>query len=378
MQFRGAVLKQAPGRWEVMDLELDEPRDDELEVQIGAAGLCHSDDHFATGDVPLNKYPMIGGHEGAGVVTKAGRNRKGISEGDHVVFTYIPSCGYCRWCSAGQQNLCDLGEGLLTGTRSSDRVSFRARTVDGLDVGQANGISTFATHTVVSVDSAIKIDTDIPLESACLLGCGVGTGWGAAVNMAEVKPGDTVVVMGVGGVGINAVQGALHAGAANILAVDPVAFKRSMALKLGATHSYSSLAEAEEIVRELTNGQGADSVVVAVGVTTPEHVGAAFTMTRKGGITVVVGVGRNLDARPGIPISLSEMTFYQKRLQGTIFGGCTPNWDIPRQLQLYRDGLLKLDELVTTTYGLDDINEAYRDMHEGRNIRGVLSFPRAG
>jgi len=374
MQFQGAVLSEAPGKWEVMDLEIDEPWEDELEVKIYASGLCHSDDHFATGDVPLNFYPMIGGHEGAGIVTKAHRNRKGIKEGDHVVFSYVPSCGYCRWCSSGQQNLCDLGAGLLTGARSSDPSSYRARTLDGRTVGQANGISTFATHTVVSVDSAIKIDDDIPFTSACLVGCGVGTGWGSAVNMAEVRPGHTIIIMGIGGIGINAVQGAKHAGAANIIVVDPVEFKRTTALSLGATHAFSTMEEATELARQFTNGQGADSAVVSVGVTKPEHVGAAFAATRKGGTTVVTGVGNNWGTDPGVPISLSEMTFYQKRLQGTIFGGSTPNWDIPRQLEMYKNGMLKLDELVTTTYQLKDINQAYQDMHDGKNIRGVIAF----
>lgn len=375
MTIRGAILRQAPGKYEVVELEFDNLRSDELEVKLYASGLCHSDDHFATNDVPLNMYPMIGGHEGAGIVTKAfSGNRKGIKEGDHVVFSYVPSCGFCRWCSNGQQNLCDLGAGLLGGARSSDPESFRAKTADGLVVGQANGISTFATQTVVSIDSAIKIDESIPFTSACLVGCGVGTGWGSAVNMAEVRPGDTVIIMGIGGIGINAVQGAKHAGAMNILAVDPVEFKRSMALKLGATQAFSSIAEATEIARELTNGQGADSAIVAVGVTTPQHVGDAFAATRKGSTTVVTGVGNNWDTSVGVPISLSEMTFYQKRLQGTIFGGSTPNWDIPRQLALYQNGMLKLDELVTTTYELDAINDAFRDMHEGKNIRGVLAY----
>ena len=374
MDLRGAVLAKAPGSYEIWDLQMDDPWEDELEVKMYASGLCHSDDHFATNDVPLNMYPMIGGHEGAGIVTKAHKNRKNIKEGDHVVFSYVPSCGYCRWCATGQQNLCDLGAGLLSGARSSDPTSFRARTPDGQAVGQANGISTFTTNTVVSVDSAIKIDDDIPFTSACLVGCGVGTGWGSAVNMAEVKPGHTVIIMGIGGIGINAVQGAKHAGAENIIAVDPVEWKRAKAQELGATHAFASIEEATELAKQFTNGQGADSAIVAVGVTTPEHVGAAFAATRKGSTTVVTGVGNNWATSPGVPISLSEMTFFQKRLQGTIFGGSSPMWDIPRQLDMYKNGMLKLDELVTTTYKLDDIGQAFSDMHAGKNIRGVITF----
>lgn len=374
MQFRGAVLTEAPGKYQVMDLELEDPWYDEVEVEMFASGVCHSDDHFQTNDVPLDKYPMIGGHEGAGIVTKAHKNRKGIEEGDHVVFSYIPSCGFCRWCATGLSNLCDLGAGLLSGARASDRNSFRARTLDGEEVGQINGIGTFSTHTVVPVDSAIKIPDDIPFKSACLVGCGVGTGWGSAVNMAEVKPGHTVIIMGVGGIGINAVQGAKHAGAGNIIAADPVEFKRQKALELGATHAYATIEEATELAHQFTNGQGADSAIITIGVTEPHHVGAAFAATRKGATTVVTGLGNNWGTDPGVPISLSDLVLYQKRLQGAIFGGSTPNWDIPRQLEMYKNGQLKLDELVTATYKLEDINQAFEDMHDGKNIRGVISY----
>ena len=275
MQTRGAIIRQAPGKYEVVDLEVDDPRDGEVQVKLIASGLCHSDDHVATGDIPVGIYPFAGGHEGAGIVTKAGDNTKGLKEGDHVVFSFLPSCGHCRWCASGMQNLCDLGAGLLQGSRWGDPTDFRLKLADGGGpVGQMCGISTFCETTTVSADSAVKVPDDIPLEVACLVGCGVGTGWGSAVNAAEVQPGHTVIVMGIGGIGINAVQGAAHAGASNVIAVDPVAFKREKAQELGATHAFESMEEATELAKQFTNGQGADSAIVTVGVTKPEHVGA--------------------------------------------------------------------------------------------------------
>ncbi|WP_433502151.1 NDMA-dependent alcohol dehydrogenase [Pseudonocardia halophobica] len=369
---RGAVVRQAPGKYEVVELEVDDPRDNEIQVKMVASGMCHSDDHIATGDCPVGTYPMAGGHEGAGIVTKAGRNQKGIQEGDHVVFSFLPSCGHCRYCANGMQNLCDLGAGILAGPRWTDPSSYVLQMPDGTPVGQMAGISTFVELTTVSVDSAVKIDDDIPLDKACLTGCGVGTGWGSAVNAANVQPGDTVVVMGIGGIGINAVQGARHAGASNIIAVDPVAFKREKAQELGATHAVDSMEEAGELARQFTNGQGADSAIVTVGVTTGEHVAQAFATTRKAGTTVVTGLGDFSEV--GLPIAISELTLFQKRLQGALFGNSNPNYDIHRQLELYKAGVLKLDELVTRTYTLDQVAEGYQDMHDGKNIRGVILY----
>jgi NDMA-dependent alcohol dehydrogenase len=368
---RGAVVREAPGAYEVVDLELDDPRPGELRIELVAAGLCHSDDHIATGDLPVPMYPFAGGHEGAGVVVAAPPNRKDIREGDHVVCAFTPSCGHCRWCSVGRQYLCDLGDGALTGARHGDPTDFRLHMADsGVPVPQLGGISTFCATTTVSVDSVVKIDDDLPLTSMCLLSCAVGTGWGSAVNDAEVKPGDTVIVMGVGGVGINAVQGAAHAGAASVIAVDPVGFKRELALKLGATHAVAGMAEATELARRLTNGQGADSAIVAVGVTEPGHVGEALAAVRKAGTCVVTGTGDR--SRIGAGISLGQLVRYGKRLQGSLFGSCNANWDIPRQIRLYRAGLLKLDELVTATYTLDEVAQGFRDMHDGRNLCGVI------
>ncbi|MGH9103937.1 MAG: NDMA-dependent alcohol dehydrogenase [Acidimicrobiales bacterium] len=372
MKTSGAVINKVPGTYEVVELEVDEPRQGELLVRMVASGLCHSDDHIATGDIPVAVYPWCGGHEGAGVVEQVGPGTPGFAKGDHVVFSFLPGCGRCRWCAAGMQNLCDLGAGLLTGARFDDPTSYRMHLPDGGDVGQMCGISTFAERTTVALDSAVKIDEDLPMDKVCLLGCSVGTGWGSAVNSAQVRPGDTVIVMGIGGIGINAVQGAAHAGATNVIAVDPVALKREKALQLGATHSFESVAEANELAKSLTNGQGADSVIVTVGVVRGEHVGQAFAATRKAGTVVVTGLGDITEV--GIPVSLGELTLFQKRIQGSLFGASSPSADIPRQVQMYRDGRLELDGLVTATYHLDQVAQGYEDMHAGRNIRGVLLF----
>ena len=372
METRGAVVTQAPGKFEVVELEVDEPRQGELMVKMAASGLCHSDDHLATGDMPVMHYPICGGHEGAGVVERVGPSTPGFEEGDHVVFSFLPGCGRCRWCASGMQNLCDLGATLLAGSRWDDMTSFRLHLPDGSPVAQMCGIGTFAEHTAVSVNSAIKIDKDLPLDKMCLLGCGVGTGWGSAVNSAQVRPGDTVIVMGIGGIGINAVQGASHAGASNVIAVDPVAFKREKAIELGATHAFEDIAQAVGLAKSLTNGQGADSAIVTIGVVKGEHIAQAFAAIRKAGTVVVTGLG-NI-AEVGIPVSFGELTLFQKRIQGSLFGQSNPSSDILRQVQMYRDGKLKLDELVTRTYTLDEIALGYEDMHAGKNIRGVIMF----
>ena len=372
VRTRGAVVMKAPGTYEVVDLEVDEPRQGELGVRMVASGLCHSDDHVATGDLPTPIYPVCGGHEGAGIVESVGPNTPGWDVGDHVVFSFLPGCGRCRWCAEGMQNLCDLGRFAMSGSRFDDPPSYRLRLDDGTPVGQLLGLGTFAEHTVVDVNSAVKVEADLPLERVCLLGCAVGTGWGSAVNSAAVAPGQTVIVMGLGGVGMNAVQGAAHAGASHVIAVDPVAFKREQAPVFGATHAVAHIDEAAELARSLTNGQGADAAIVTVGVVEGEHVAQAFAAIRKAGTVVVTGLG-DRDAT-GIPISWVELTTFQKRLQGSVFGASRPSSDILRQAQLYREGRLKLDELVTTEYGLDEVAKGYEDLHAGRNIRGVIRF----
>ncbi len=368
MKSRGAVLKQVPGKWEVVDIEWEEPQQGELGVRMVASGMCHSDDHCCTGDIPV-ATPFIGGHEGAGVVETVGPNTDGWEVGDHVVMSFLPGCGKCRWCASGQQNLCDMGAILLAGSRQDG--SFRA-TVDGDDAAQMCTISTFSDYTVIDTASAVKVEKDIPLERACLVGCGVGTGWGSAVNSAEVKPGQTVIVMGCGGIGMNAVQGAAHAGAAHVIAVDPVGFKTEVAQQVGATHAFDNMEAATEFAQSVTNGQGADSVIVTVGVLEEEHTAQAFAATRKAGTVVVTGLGNAETSKVTVPAF--ELTLFQKRIQGSLFGESSPTRDIPWMLSMYQNGQLKLDELVTKEYSLDEVNQGYDDMRDGKNVRGVIIY----
>ncbi len=372
MKVRAGLLMSMPvkptaGRWEVAEVELEEPRSGELLLKMVASGLCHSDDHLTTGDIPFGMYPVCGGHEGAGIVEKIGPNTPGYAVGDHVVMSFLPGCGRCRWCASGMQNLCDTGATLLLGSRED--MSYRM-TLDGAPVGQMCGISTFAEYTVCSVNNAVKIPKDIPLDKACLVGCGVGTGFGSAEKSANVQPGDTVIIMGIGGIGINAVQGAAIKGASHVIAVDPVEFKREKAMELGATHAFANMVDATAFAQSVTNGQGADSAIVTVGVTKGEHIAQGFDAIRKAGTVVVTGLGDLTET--GIPISPGMLTLFQKRIQGSLFGESSPSKDILRYLAMYQAGTLKLDELVTKTYTLETLNDGYADMHAGKNLRGVL------
>ncbi|MEV0084577.1 NDMA-dependent alcohol dehydrogenase [Saccharopolyspora sp. NPDC050642] len=370
MKTKAAVLHGPGEDWEIEEIDLGDPVAGEVQVRLAASGLCHSDEHLRTGASPVALYPAVGGHEGAGVVTKVGPDVTGIEEGDHVVLAFIPGCGSCRACARGMQNLCDAGGSLMTGKAISDgthRLSLRGKPMVPMCL-----LGTFAPYVTVNQASVIKIEDDVPLDKAALLGCGVSTGWGSATEVGNTRAGDTVVVVGVGGVGINSVQGAAAAGARYVIAVDPVAFKREKALELGATHAFESMADAAGPVGELTWGQNANTVILTKGEVKGEDLQPALSMTAKGGQVVVVGMGhyQQIDAS----VNLFELTLLQKRVQGAIFGGVSPRTQIPRLLELYRHGTLKLDELITSTYRLEDINAAYQDMRDGKNLRGMVIY----
>ncbi|PWW22336.1 S-(hydroxymethyl)glutathione dehydrogenase/alcohol dehydrogenase [Geodermatophilus normandii] len=370
MKTKGAILWGVGEEWSIEEIELGDPKAGEVQVQLAASGLCHSDEHLVTGGTPVAFYPVIGGHEGSGVVTKVGPGVTGLQEGDHVVTAFIPACGQCPPCSKGMQNLCDLGASLLAGTSISDgtyRVQAR-----GQDVIPMCLLGTFSPYITVHQASVVKIEPDIPLEIAALVGCGVTTGWGSATKVADVRPGENVVVMGAGGVGMNAVQGAAAAGAKRVMVIDPVARKREWAMELGATHTFESAEEATEKVNELTWGRMADKTIITVGDIQGEDVQAALTLTGKGGRAVVTGMGNA--ANTDVKLSLFELTLLQKDLQGAIFGGLAPRAAIPELLSLYQEGQLKLDELATTKYKLEDINQGYQDMRDGKNIRGMVVY----
>ena len=366
MKTKAAVLWELGKNWEVVELDLDPPKQGEVLIRFVAAGLCHSDEHLRHGDI-VPRFPLVGGHEGAGIIEEVGPGVSRVKVGDHVVCSFIPSCGFCRWCSTGQQNLCDLGATILEGCLPDG--TFRFHSGDN-DLGGMCMLGTFSQWSTISETSCVKVDDDFNLETAVLVGCGVPTGWGSAVYAAGVEPGDTVAIYGIGGIGINAVQGARCAGATNIVAIDPLANKREMAEQLGATHAVASAAEAQELVTQLTRGVGADKSIVTVDVVDEDVVQAGFDVIRKGGTEVITGLADPM--KQTVHLSGAVMTLFQKTVKGTLFGGANPMRDITKMLDLYRSGQIKLDELVTKKYTLDQINEGYDDLLAGKNIRGII------
>jgi len=381
MKTRAAVLWGVHQDWKIEEIDLDPPKTGEILVRWLAAGLCHSDEHLVTGDMvvpdeirgPLGLpwvFPMLGGHEGAGVVEAVGPGVTTVQPGDHVAASFIPACGRCRYCVTGRTNLCDLGAAVFGPGQISDGTD--RHHLDGRRISIVAKLGTFAEHSVINESSAVRVDPDLPMTAVAIVSCGVTTGAGSAIHRADVRPGDVVVVVGVGGVGINAVQGARLAGARAIVAVDPVEFKQKAALDLGATHAVASMQEAQPLVTELTVGQMADAVILTPGVMYGDLLAPALTLTGKGGTCVVTAVAPMTQMTADI--NLFELAMWQKEVRGVLFGAGNPRADIPSLLALYRSGQLKLDELVTRTYRLDQINEGYQDMRDGKNIRGVITF----
>jgi S-(hydroxymethyl)glutathione dehydrogenase/alcohol dehydrogenase len=290
--------------------------------------------------------------------------------GDHVSASFIPSCGRCRYCSSGRQNLCDAGSGAMQNGQIVDGAT--RHWLNGEPVKLMAKLGTFAEYTCVSEASVIKVDADLPLDAVALVSCGVATGWGSATKRADVRPGETVVIVGVGGIGINAVQGAAMAGAKRVIAVDPVEFKREKAMEMGATHTFASMEEAFPAVTEMTWGQMADKVIMTPGVMYGEMMQLGTALAGKGGTIVVTAVAPITQTESSV--NLFELAMYNKEIKGTIFGSLNPRSDIPNLLGLYRDGQLKLDELITRRYTLDQINEGYEAMRQGQNIRGVIVY----
>lgn len=369
MKTRAAVLWDRNKEWSVEEIELDPPKQGEVLVALGGSGLCHSDEHVVTGDLPT-AVPIIGGHEGAGIVEEVGPGVTGLAPGDRVIFSFVPSCGQCRACAAGMGSICELGMYTREGRQISDHTArHHAR---GQDLGLMCLLGTFAERTVVNQASCVKIEDDLPLDVACLLGCGVITGWGSVAYAGEARVGDVVVVVGVGGIGINAVQAAVALGAEYVVAVDPVAFKRNKALEFGATHAVASSQEANALVTELTRGRMAQVCVNTMGVGEGVQIGASLGLVGKRGRVVVTNLHPASETQ--VTMSALELTTYEKQVRGSLFGSSNPRADIPRFLELYRSGKLKLEELVTRTYSLDEVNVGYDDMRNGRNLRGVITF----
>lgn len=386
MKSKAAVLRGVGVDWEVTEVELDPPKAGEVLVKMAYAGVCHSDEHFYTGDsVPSAEmeemmraagvnvpewFPMLGGHEGSGVVADVGPGVKLLKPGDHVAISFFPACGSCRFCVTGQTYLCDVGADIYDKAMTTDHT--RRRHLGDEDLMAMMQVGTFSEYVVASERSLVKINDWIPLEAASLVSCGVTTGFGSGSVAAGTQVGDTVVVIGVGGIGMNAVQGAKAAGAKHIVAVDPNDFKRQIAPTFGATHTAADAGAAVELVKEITWGVMADRVVLTPGVVPPDMVMVAMMMLRKGGTCVLTGMAKITDMM--VPLILPDMVSSCKTLKGVLYGEMNPREAMPRLLSMYEAGTLKLDELVTQKYKLDDINEAMRDLRAGKNIRGVIAF----
>ncbi|RJQ86616.1 NDMA-dependent alcohol dehydrogenase [Amycolatopsis panacis] len=368
MKTKAAVVYEVGKPIEIVELELDGPQQGEVLIRYTHAGLCHSDVHIAYGDLEA-RLPMVLGHEGAGIVEDVGPGVTRVKPGDHVVCSFIPNCGTCRWCSTGQQAICDMGATILEGYLPGPRFPFSGPGAVR-EYGAMCMLGTFSRYSVIHQNSAVKVDDDLPLDKAVLVGCGVPTGWGSAVNAADVQPGETVIVSGVGGIGINAVQGARYAGAKNVIALDPLENKREKAMELGATHAVATPEEAMELAQSFTNGNGADKTIVTAGLVTEEIVTGAFNATGKAGTVVLTGLNKLSVNNVTLPGSI--LTLFKKTVKGSLFGDCNPTVDIPKILGLYRNGDLKLDEIITRTYTLEEVNQGYDDLLEGRNVRGVL------
>jgi len=387
MRSKAAVLRGVGMDWEVTEVELDPPRAGEVLVRMAYSGICHSDEHFYTGDsvpgpdmqalmqaagiaVP-EWFPMLGGHEGAGIVESVGPEVKTLKPGDHVAVSFIPACGSCRWCAAGATYLCDVGADIYSKVMVTDGTA-RRHLPDGQDLMAMMQVGTFSEYVVASERSFVRINDWIPLDVAALVACGATTGFGSGSSAAGTQPGDTVVVVGVGGVGMNAVQGAKIAGAKHIVAIDPVEFKREMAPSFGATHTAADAGAALELVKEITWGVMADRVILTPGVIPPDLILTAMMLLRKGGTCVVTGMAKLSDMM--VPLILPDLVSSCKTLKGALYGELNPREAIPRLLSMYEAGSYKLDELITQRYKLDDINDAMRDLRAGTTIRGVISL----
>lgn len=365
-----AALFRAPGApASVERIELDPPGSNEARVRIVAAGLCHTDYHVMRGDRRVGMSPMVLGHEAAGVVEEIGAGVTGVKVGDHVVLTFIPGCGRCHWCSRGLHHLCAEGPRIIQGPQLDG--TFRRRDSAGADVGAFCMVGAFSERTVVDQASMVVIDRKFPFDLASLVACCVPAGVGAARNRARVKAGDSVLVVGCGGDGMNVVQGARLCGATTIIAADIAPLKREMAREFGATHATDAQGDALiAFAQSLTEGRGVDHSFVCIDP--PNTILAAFRATAKAGNVVVTGL--SAASETVLPIPPLELTTSQKAIMGAVYGYASPRVQIPELLAMYESGALKLSELITRRYRLDQINDGYADMIAGRNLRGVIVF----
>lgn len=366
MEAKAAVLHEpnTPLRFE--SVMVSPPGPGEVQVRMHAAGVCHSDLHVMKGDLPM-KMPIILGHEGSGVVEAVGSGVDSVAEGDHVIPIWRMSCGTCEYCLGGRPALCDVGTAMrFTGRMPDGKTRFHG--AGGEEILHYAGVSTFSELSTMPEGAVVKIPKDFPLEYAALIGCGVITGFGAVFNAADVTAGDSVAVFGCGGIGLNVVQSARIAGAVRIIAVDTVPAKLDYAKQFGATDVIdASKQDPVEAIHDLTGNLGVDHAFEAIGL--PEPIEQAYDATRKGGVCVVLGI-----APPAAraKINVNALVYAEKTLKGSIYGSTRPRIDLLRLIELHRSGRLMLDELLTRTYPLSEINEAYAELERGAVARSLV------
>jgi S-(hydroxymethyl)glutathione dehydrogenase/alcohol dehydrogenase len=363
--MKAAILYETKQPLRVEDVDLDRPGHGEVLVRVAAAGVCHSDYHFMNGDLPIT-LPCVLGHEGAGVVEAVGENVAAVAPGDHVVMLFRAACGRCEFCQRGKPALCAMAGLLRNSGRMLDGTSRFHRS--GTDLHHFLGVSCFAERTVLPEQGVVKIKPEVPLEVAALMGCAVMTGVGAVMNTAQVQPGASVLVIGAGGVGLNVVIGAALVGANQIIVADLLDSKLELAHSFGATHLINAGdQDVVTAVRELTGGEGADYAFEVIG--NPKTMATAYQSVRRGGTAVAVGIP---PFGSEMTINAGELVYQEKTLKGSYYGTARPHADMPRLLDLYLAGRLPLDRLVTRSYPLEKVNEAYAALLAGEVARSVL------
>ena len=383
MKVRAAVVSELHGPWRTETIDVDEPHVHEVRVKMAYAGLCFSDEGLRSGGISMEApllemvtgrdtmFPVIGGHEGSGVVEAVGEGVTGVAVGDHVALSFVPSCGTCDFCVSGRQYLCDLGATILGGPMIADG-TWRHQ-LNGVNLNRMCQVGSFSEYVVAHEASVVRIDPWFDLRAAALISCGLSTGFGSAVNRGGVKPGDTVAVIGCGGVGSGAIQGAVHAGARAVIAIDVNPTKVERALAIGATHGCATTLDAAfTILPELTWGKNCDVVIITVGVFTGDLIEQARSITAKGGVIVATSLAHH--DLSSVEINMMMFSMYNQELRGTVFGSENPRIQIPRLLRLHHEGKFMVDELITHEYTIDEVQRGYDDLADGQNVRGVIRF----
>jgi S-(hydroxymethyl)glutathione dehydrogenase / alcohol dehydrogenase len=365
---KAAVCEGVDQPLQVIDVDIDPPKAGEIRVRMGASGVCHSDLSVVNGTL-LSPLPSVLGHEGAGVVEEIGEGVSSVKPGDHVVLSFVPQCGTCYFCTHDTPEMCEPGFMAMATGGQLDMTPRFAR--GGVPLHQMSGLGTFSEELVCPEISTVRIDDEVPLTRAALIGCGVLTGFGAAANTADVRPGDTVAVIGCGGVGLNVIQGAKYKGAERIIAIDQFDSKLKLAEEFGATDLVNAKdSDAVAQVQELTGGRGVDVSFEVIGL--KATVQQALAMARRGGQAIIVGVPK-MEQIMEIPIAM-ELLVNEKQVRGSWYGSSSVQRDVPMLIDLYKQGTLKLDELVSRTIGLADINDAFKAMEAGEVARSVVDY----